>query len=47
MPGKLSLVISTKCRANVGREILEMGSEDSRLWGLSLPTGLNGEKGTN
>lgn len=26
---------------------IEMGSEDSRLWGLSLPTGLNGEKGTN
>ena len=45
--GKMSLVISTECRTNVRREILEMDSEDRRLWGLSLSSGLNAGKGTN
>ena len=47
MLGKMSLVISTEYRTKVKREVLEMGIEDKRLWGLSLSSGLNGGKGTD
>ena len=47
MLGKMSLEISIECRTKVKREVLEMGIEDRRLWGLSLSSGLNGGKGTD